>query len=120
LCGGGGGAAYWQYTLAGGGDASCETYFPKFWFHASRFLQVECVAAAPGEPLPAVESLKNLIVHSICESVGEVTCSNELFNRIYTLIHWTQRSNMWSYMTDCPHRERLGWLVQTQKDGQQE
>jgi alpha-L-rhamnosidase len=114
----GGGAAYWQYTLAGGGAAaSCETYFPKFWFHASRFLQVECVAAAPGEPLPAVESLENVIVHSICEPVGEFACSNELFNRIYTLIHWAQRSNMWSYMTDCPHRERLGWLEQTHLNG---
>ncbi|KAG0624280.1 hypothetical protein M758_3G236400 [Ceratodon purpureus] len=109
------GMAYWQYTLAGKREG--ETYFPKFWYHASRFLQVECVQVAPGEPLPTVESLENVIVHSICEPIGEFACSSDLFNRVYRLIHWAQRSNMWSYMTDCPHRERLGWLEQTHLNG---
>ncbi|KAG0598209.1 hypothetical protein M758_12G054900 [Ceratodon purpureus] len=115
----GGGMAYWQFTLAGNPTNSDkgETYFPKFWYHASRFLQVECIGAAPGEPLPVVESLDNIIVHSISEPVGEFACSNDLFNKIYKLIHWAQRSNMASYMTDCPHRERLGWLEQTHLNG---
>lgn len=116
----GGGQAYWQYTLAGSNNSTnsqSETYFPKFWYHASRYLQVERIAAAPGEPLPTVVSLDNVIVHSISEPVGAFACSNELFNRIYTLIRWAQRSNMASYMTDCPHRERLGWLEQTHLNG---
>jgi len=44
---------------------------------------------------------------------GEFTCSNQLFNQIYTLIDWAVRSNLQSVVTDCPHREKLGWLEQT-------
>lgn len=111
----GGGIAYWQYTLAG--TPKGETYFPKFWYHASRYLQVECMASAPDQAVPVVETIENVIIHSISEPVGEFACSNDLFNKIYTLIHWAQRSNMVSYMTDCPHRERLGWLEQTHLNG---
>ena len=49
--------------------------------------------------------------------VGEFACSNELFNRIHLLVRWAQRSNMMSVMTDCPHRERLGWLEQDHLNG---
>ncbi len=44
--------------------------------------------------------------------MGEFACSNELFNRTRTLIRWAQRSNLMSVITDCPHREKLGWLEQ--------
>lgn len=114
----GGGMAYWEYTLAGNDSSRMsETYFPKFWYHASRYLQVERIGSAEGQPLPIVESLQNVIVHSISPPVGQFSCSNDLFNKIYTLIRWAQRSNMWCYMTDCPHRERLGWLEQTHLNG---
>src|SRR5690606_38490952 len=33
-----------------------------------------------------------------------------LFNRIHDLIKWAIKSNMASVFTDCPHREKLGWL----------
>ena len=36
--------------------------------------------------------------------------SNELFNRIHTLIDAAVRSNLQHVITDCPHREKLGWL----------
>lgn len=40
---------------------------------------------------------------------GSFTCSNPLFNKIHTLIDWAVRSNTASVLTDCPHREKLGW-----------
>ena len=49
--------------------------------------------------------------------MGSFTCSNTLFNRINTLIRWAQRSNMVSILTDCPHRERLGWLEEDHLNG---
>ena len=57
------------------------------------------------------------MVHSASTPVGEFACSNELFNRIHTLVRWAQRSNMMSVMTDCPHREKLGWLEQYHLNG---
>jgi hypothetical protein len=109
----GGGDAYWQYTLAGKGE---EEWFPKFFYHGSRYLQVECTAP-PGGNLPVVESLEGVVVHSASEPVGEFSSSNELFNRIRTLVRWAQMSNMMSVLTDCPHRERLGWLEQYHLNG---
>jgi hypothetical protein len=35
-----------------------------------------------------------------------------MFNQIHSLIDWAIRSNMASVLTDCPHREKLGWLEQ--------
>ncbi len=110
----GGGQAYWQYTLAGGKE---ETWFPRFFYHGSRYLQVECIPAPGSAELPTVKRLEAVVVHSSSAPVGEFSCSNELFNRIYTLIRWAQRANMVSVLTDCPHRERLGWLEQYHLNG---
>ncbi len=64
-----------------------------------------------------VESLEGVVVHSASEAVGEFSCSNELFNRIRTLVRWAQMSNMVIVLTDCPHRERLGWLEEYHLNG---
>ncbi|MDP9175603.1 MAG: glycoside hydrolase family 78 protein [Planctomycetota bacterium] len=109
----GGGMAYWQYTLD---DRDKQAYFPKFYYHGCRYLQVECANPA-GSDLPVVESLEGVAVHSASEPVGEFSCSNDLFNRIHTLIRWSQLNNMESVLTDCPHRERLGWLEQDYLNG---
>ncbi len=106
--------AYWQYTLAGGGR---ESWFPRFFYHGARYLQVERLAAAEGGELPEVESIEGVVVHSASAPVGQFECSNVLFNRIRQLVRWAQRSNMMSVLTDCPHRERLGWLEQYHLNG---
>jgi hypothetical protein len=105
--------SYWQYTLAGRGS---ESWFPKFFYHGCRFLQVECIPAADGK-LPVVQSLEGVVVHSASPAAGEFACSSDLFNRIRTLVRWAQRSNMMSVLTDCPHREKLGWLEQIHLNG---
>ena len=110
----GGGQAYWQYTLAGGGN---EAWFPKFFYHGCRYLQVERVPAAPGGELPGINDLAGVVVHTASAPVGEFACSNDLFNRIHALIRWAQRANLVSVITDCPHRERLGWLEQYHLNG---
>jgi hypothetical protein len=111
----GGGDAAWNYTLAG--QAGGETWFPKFFYHGCRYLQVECTAPAGGGELPVVESLVGVVVSSSSEPAGAFSCSNELFNRIHLLVRWAQRSNLVSVLTDCPHREKLGWLEQTHLNG---
>jgi len=113
-CGGRRGLAYWQYTLAGRGT---EKYAAKFYYHGARFLQVERYPAPGQETLPVVESIEGVVVHSASEPAGEFECSNGLFNRIRKLVRWAQRSNMMSVLTDCPHRERLGWLEQYHLNG---
>jgi hypothetical protein len=78
---------------------------------------VECTPAAAGEQLPVVKQLEGVVTHSTAQPIGKFSCSNELFNKIHTLIRWAQRSNMVSVLTDCPHREKLGWLEQSFLNG---
>ncbi|MCA9261696.1 MAG: hypothetical protein KDA61_20905, partial [Planctomycetales bacterium] len=58
-----------------------------------------------------------VVVHSAARPLGEFACSNDLLNRIHELVRWAQRSNMVSVLTDCPHREKLGWLEQYHLNG---
>jgi len=110
----GGGRAYWEYTLAGG---ESETWLAKFFYHGSRYFQVELKPASEDGVPPVVESLEGVVIHSSSETIGKFACSNELFNRIHTLVRWAQRANLVSVLTDCPHRERLGWLEQYHLNG---
>jgi hypothetical protein len=110
----GGGLAYWQYTLAGGGR---EVWVPHFFYHGSRYLQVRLTAAPGSHQLPRVDSLQGVVIQSASAPVGSFACSSELFNRINQLIRWAQRNNIVSVLTDCPHRERLGWLEQYHLNG---
>jgi len=112
----GGRSAYWQYTLSGG-----DLLYSKFFYHGARYLQVETIPAVVTEHrikvTPTVEEVEAGVMHSASEPVGEFACSNELFNRIHTLVRWAQRANLMSVLTDCPHRERLGWLEQYHLNG---
>jgi alpha-L-rhamnosidase len=83
-----------------------ETWEPRFTYHGFRYVQME---GYPGTPGP--KAIEGRVVRSSVEPVGEFTCSNELLNRIYQMVWWTEYSNQHSIPTDCPQRdERMGWL----------
>jgi hypothetical protein len=94
-----GGPTYFTYTLKGG-DA--ETWHPRFSYYGFRYVQVEGDAE--------VTDLQGQFIHSSAPQAGEFICSNTLFNRIHKLISAAVLSNLQSVVTDCPHREKLGWL----------
>ena len=60
--------------------------------------------------LPVIRKMELVPVHAGMEPVGEFHCSSDLYNRTHDLIDAAMRSNMSWVMTDCPHREKLGWL----------
>jgi len=94
-----GSPVWFSYTLKGQG---VEDWRPRFSYYGFRYVQVEGDAT--------VESLEGEFIHSSAERVGEFSCSNELFNRIHRLVDAAVRSNLNHVLTDCPHREKLGWL----------
>jgi hypothetical protein len=108
------GAIWCEYTKATDGT---ETWSPKFFYAGCRYIQVHLTPASANGPLPKVETLAGIVVQSASQPVGDFECSNDLFNRTHKLVRWAQRSNMVSLMTDCPHRERLGWLEQDHLNG---
>ena len=113
-CGGNRGPAYWQYTKSTDGE---ETWFPRFFYAGCRYLQADLLPAATGDELPEIVALEGVVVHTTAAPAGSFACSNELLNRIRELVRWGQRSNLVSVLTDCPHREKLGWLEQYHLNG---
>jgi hypothetical protein len=100
-----------QYILKGKGK---ETWATRFSYYGFRYAQIEGAAPDTVESaLPKIHSLKMLHTRNSAPATGEFNTSFELFNRINSLILWAIRSNIQSVSTDCPHREKLGWLEQT-------
>ena len=64
-----------------------------------------------------MESIEGVVVHADATAVGQFSCSNDLFNRTFTLVRWAQQNNMFSILTDCPTREKRGWLEQDHLNG---
>jgi alpha-L-rhamnosidase len=90
------------FTLAGTGE---ETFRPQFVYHGFRYLQVEGLAAQA--------TVRGLSLRATNRSVGEFSTSDSMMRDIHRIIDRSVQSNMYSVFTDCPHREKLGWLDQT-------
>ncbi len=108
---------YFSYILKGDGE---EVWRPRFSYYGFRYVQVEgaCPKKTDSQSdLPEIVDLKMLHTRNSTPLTGTFECSNELFNRIFSLIDWSIRSNLQSVLTDCPHREKLGWLEVTQLMG---
>ncbi|WP_372772529.1 family 78 glycoside hydrolase catalytic domain [Mangrovibacterium sp.] len=102
----GSGSPYnFNYTLKGDGE---EKWQPRFSYAGFRYVQVEGI-----HPVPSVFKIQALHTRNSTETVGSFECSNELFNQTFDLINWGIKSNLQSVMTDCPTREKLGWIEQT-------
>ena len=91
-----------SYTCRGGGDV--EKWNPRFSYHGFRYVQ------ADGAPLTDIEGQ---FTHSSAAVVGHFECSDKMLNQIHGLIDKAILSNMQSLLTDCPQREKLGWLEES-------
>lgn len=101
------GSPIWDtYTLSGRGT---EVWHPMFAYHGFRYLQVE---GLPGPATP--DMVSGLVLRTANDEAGTFSSSHELLNSIHRIIDRAVQSNMYSVLTDCPHREKLGWLEETQ------
>lgn len=107
---------YMTYTLKGSGT---ETFKPRFYYIGYRYLRVDLRDPSGGTTgtLPTMTTLTSTILSSAADSVGNFACSKALFNRIRANVLWAQRNNSISIFTDCPTREKLGWLEQDYLNG---
>jgi hypothetical protein len=105
-----GSPVFFNYTLKG---EDIESWQPQFMYYGFRYIQIDgAVPAGSNNPsgLPEIQTLYSLHTRNAAATIGQFTCSNELFNKTFKLIDWAIRSNTASVFTDCPHREKLGWL----------
>ncbi|ETS79033.1 hypothetical protein PFICI_08886 [Pestalotiopsis fici W106-1] len=76
-------------------------------YHGFRYLAVNTTEA------PTVADAVGLVIRTGAESVGSFETSDDMLNSIHRITDRAIQSNLFSVMTDCPHREKLGWLEQT-------
>ncbi|KAH8896774.1 alpha-L-rhamnosidase [Thozetella sp. PMI_491] len=91
------------YTMAG---LEFESFTPKFMYHGSQYIAVNTTWA------PSLADMTGKVIRAVNEPVSFVSTSNPLFNKIHQIIDRAIKSNMHSVLTDCPTREKLGWLEQ--------
>ncbi|GGQ30304.1 alpha-L-rhamnosidase [Actinomadura coerulea] len=95
-----------HYTLAGKGT---ETWHPRFVYHGFRYLQVTGLPSAPD-----ADAVSAVVLRAGNASAGSFESSDLLLNGIHKIIDRSIQGNMFSILTDCPDREKLGWLEETQ------
>lgn len=108
---------FYTYVLRGGGD---ETWHPRFSYYGFKYIQVEgAVLKGDKNPrkLPVLKDIKSCFVSNSAPQISSFTSSNEIFNKAHVLIEKAVESNMQSVFTDCPQREKLGWIEQLHLNG---
>lgn len=101
---------WWSYTLRGGAP---EEWRPLFSYYGFRYVQAEWSVPKDATEQPKLLNVAGEQLHSDSAAAGHFESSNEMLNRIHHLILAAMHNNEVSLFTDCPHREKLGWLEQT-------
>ena len=92
-----------NFTCAGTG--SVERYTTLFSWFGFRYAQIENWPGAPSE-----SNFEALFVHSLVEQTGALSTSSALLNRVQHATRMASLSNLLDVPSDCPQRERRGWL----------
>ncbi|MDD4849295.1 MAG: family 78 glycoside hydrolase catalytic domain [Gemmiger sp.] len=103
---------HWQYLLNGQAQ---QTFAPDFTYTGFRYLLVSGAAplGSAGAGQPILQALTGEFIYPDIETEGSFRCSEPLFEKIHQIVCQAILSNTKSYLTDCPHRERLAWMEQT-------
>ncbi len=101
-----------SYTLSGTG---VERWRPRFSYYGFRYIQIEGALpqelAGAGEP--ELLEVRGEFLHARLDTTGVLDTGNPLLQRVHALILQALLGNTFSVLTDCPTREKLGWLEQT-------
>ncbi|MGX5681635.1 family 78 glycoside hydrolase catalytic domain [Schumannella luteola] len=84
-----------------------QSWHPELTYHGFRYLEVE----ADAEVLECLDA-EALVLHASNEAAGSLELSDLVLQQLHRIIRRSVQGNMFSVFTDCPHREKLGWIEQ--------
>ena len=93
---------YDTYTFAS--DDSV-TWSPRFMYHGFRYMEVSGLTSAP-----TADNFMALRLRNSLSDAGTFQTSNPLINQIHTICRNAIQSQLFNTVTDCPQREKIGWL----------
>ena len=107
---------YYEYVLRGEGD---EYWRPRFSYYGFRYIQADLASKEQqtSAGLPRLKEINSCFIYNSAEKISTFESSNSIFNNAHRIIGNAVRSNMQAVFTDCPHREKLGWLEQVHLNG---
>jgi len=94
-----------EYICKGKGK---EQWAPRFTYHGFRYAELSGTVGTP-----TLSSLSFIVVHSDLANTGTFECADQQINRLHELAMRTVQSNLHGIPTDCPDREKCGWLGDT-------
>ena len=117
-----------SYTLKGGGAE--ESYTPSFTYHGFRYVAIR---GLPADYDFTEDTLTAHFVHSDVPTTGTLELpqmdatpvngtqshngmdggghnTSDILNKVWSATQWSQKSQLWSIPTDCPQREKRGWM----------
>ena len=97
----------WDRYICRGGGA--ETWEPRFTYHGFRYADIT-VPDASGLVLTAA-NVRARRVHTDFPQAGDFACSNPVFTRLLDAFRLSYLGNFHSIPTDCPTREKAGWMA---------
>ncbi len=92
-----------EYTFAH--DGVEETWGPEFMYHGFRYMQISGLDSLPDPKAFTAERIRSNI-----DQTGSFESGNKLLNDIHVLCRDAIQSQLYNTVTDCPQREKLGWL----------
>lgn len=84
-----------------------------FSYYGFRYVEVHC------ENESALEDIEAVFVTQTLEQRASFECSDHFLNKLYDCGIRATRSNMFYFPTDCPTREKYGWMNDAQSSSEQ-
>ncbi len=94
-------------------DGKGAVWANRFSYHGFRFVEAE------GMDLNCEYEILSVYVHQDIERRSSFACSNENLNQLFACGVRATLSNMYYMPTDCPTREKLGWMNDAQSSCEQ-
>ncbi|MBK5202510.1 MAG: family 78 glycoside hydrolase catalytic domain [Prolixibacteraceae bacterium] len=91
-----------EYICKGQGK---EFWYPRFSYHGFRYAELSGLKGKPN-----LSTVGLIMVHSALDNTGFFKCSNQQINHLHELAVRTVLNNIHGIPTDCPDREKCGWL----------
>ena len=88
-------------TYIFGGDG-IEEYSPRFVYHGFRYIEVEGVDCD-------TSNFVGIMLRCDNKKISNLETDKKVIESIHKIITRSIEDNMQSVLTDCPHREKLGW-----------
>ncbi|MDQ2688373.1 MAG: glycoside hydrolase family 78 protein, partial [Armatimonadota bacterium] len=90
------------YICRGGG---AEEWEPRFTYHGFRYVEIDGLSGKPDS-----KDVTDWLLRTDLPTIGSFHTTDPRLEKFCEVSRWTLEDNLQGVLTDCPHRERCGWL----------